>query len=1027
MSGFAEIGNVMKHTFKLFQICLLICGVIGAEADEVKTVSVMEGDSITLSPDLTQTPGVILMLWRFEDEGSTIAQIDGKEISYPYLTEIFRGRLQLDLTGSLTIKNMRIKHSGLYKLQIDHSTGTSRMTFSVTVFESPSVIGGGEAGMKSVSVAEGDLVTLQTDVTKTHGDELIVWRFGDERKLIVKRDIEAKNSYETDERFRDRLKLDQTGSLTITHTRTTDSGLYTVKISSSSSKQTIFKRFSVTVGGSVLSSGAVAGIVVLLLVFAGVAAAGVIYYRRKISELKGKKLSVKEGGSVTLNTDAPEVQTYDQIEWRFGNGGPLIAQIKGRIIKIYEDVLDGRFRNRLKLNKKTGSLTIKNIRNTDAGLYDLKISRDGEIQYKKFSVSVCAREICVREEEPLTLNTNTEIQRDDQILWMCGENLIAQIKGGKRDMFEVPERFRDRLELDEKTGSLTIKNMRNELSGLYKLQIINSRENTVKRFFVTVWEKKVSVYEGDPVTLVTYTEIHSEDQIQWMFVEKNTEINGGIREITCDGADGRFKDRLELDETTGSLTIRNTRKTDSGLYKLQIESSRGISYRKIWVNVRVRMISVEKGNLVTLETNVEIQRDDQILWKFEDAVIVQITGKTRGKTDDAKERFKERLELDDTTGSLTIKNMRAEHFGIYKLQIINSRGTLDKTFKVVVVNNGYETMTVIAGEDVPLPSSTFIEVDEIVHWLFNDETIAIGMNKDINLTSYPFERFRNRLQLDHQTGSLTIKNTRTSDTGKYHLKLLRSGIERKFTVTVSEREIPVEEGEPLTLNPDTDIQRDDLILWMCGGNLIAQIKGGKRETFDDVASERFRGRLKLDEKTGSLTITNMRDELSGLYKLYIISSRGNTDKRFFVTLSARDICVREEESLTLTTNTDIQRDDQILWMCGENLIAQIKEGKRETFDDVPGGRFRGRLKLDEKTGSLTITDIRIEESGCYKLHIINSRGNTDKRFSVDVWVSNRKAPPLPSSVKAESNVNDTATVVMPLLSDMDVPQETSSL
>ncbi len=74
-----------------------------AETDEVK--SVMEGDSVTLSLDLTQIQRLDLLLWRFGDKGSTIAQIDGNEISYEDY-EVFRDRLQLDQTGSLTITNI---------------------------------------------------------------------------------------------------------------------------------------------------------------------------------------------------------------------------------------------------------------------------------------------------------------------------------------------------------------------------------------------------------------------------------------------------------------------------------------------------------------------------------------------------------------------------------------------------------------------------------------------------------------------------------------------------------------------------------------------------------------------------------------------------------------------------------------------------------------------------------------------------------------------------------------------------------
>ncbi len=102
----------------------------GAGEDDVKAV--MEGDSVTLNPDLTQIKRFYLIEWKFR--GPVIAEADENEISYPSYTEIFRGRLQLDLTGSLTIKNMKTKHSGLYELQISHSDGTTDRKFNVTVY-----------------------------------------------------------------------------------------------------------------------------------------------------------------------------------------------------------------------------------------------------------------------------------------------------------------------------------------------------------------------------------------------------------------------------------------------------------------------------------------------------------------------------------------------------------------------------------------------------------------------------------------------------------------------------------------------------------------------------------------------------------------------------------------------------------------------------------------------------------------------------------------------------------------------------
>ncbi|KAK7136759.1 hypothetical protein R3I93_016959 [Phoxinus phoxinus] len=98
--------------------------------------------------------------------------------------------------------------------------------------------------VKSVSVMEGESVTLNPELTDIQRDKEILWRFGDSRIARVIRNIPR---YDVDERFRDRLKLDQTGSLTISDIRTTDSGLYQLRTIIGNKEFT--KRFNVTVDG----------------------------------------------------------------------------------------------------------------------------------------------------------------------------------------------------------------------------------------------------------------------------------------------------------------------------------------------------------------------------------------------------------------------------------------------------------------------------------------------------------------------------------------------------------------------------------------------------------------------------------------------------------------------------------------------------------------------------------------------------------------------------------------------------------
>ncbi|XP_068072511.1 CD48 antigen isoform X1 [Danio rerio] len=101
-------------------------------------------------------------------------------------------------------------------------------------------------------------------------------------------------------------------------------------------------------------------------------------------------VSVTEGDSVTLNFNA--VHEGDHILWKYGAENTLIAKIniKQQDFFTFDDVLDGRFRNRLKLDHQTGSLTITNIRSEHAGIYELEII-GSKLTIEKFSISVYAR------------------------------------------------------------------------------------------------------------------------------------------------------------------------------------------------------------------------------------------------------------------------------------------------------------------------------------------------------------------------------------------------------------------------------------------------------------------------------------------------------------------------------------------------------------------------------------------------------------------------------------------------------------
>ncbi|XP_057182892.1 uncharacterized protein LOC130549636 [Triplophysa rosa] len=104
---------------------------------EVKSVSVMEGHSVTLHTHLTHIQRNDVMVWRFKHIIiATIMRSDNINPTYDDNdeTEMFRDRLKMNnQTGDLTITHITSHHSGLYHLYILRGNTERVKTFSLTV------------------------------------------------------------------------------------------------------------------------------------------------------------------------------------------------------------------------------------------------------------------------------------------------------------------------------------------------------------------------------------------------------------------------------------------------------------------------------------------------------------------------------------------------------------------------------------------------------------------------------------------------------------------------------------------------------------------------------------------------------------------------------------------------------------------------------------------------------------------------------------------------------------------------------
>ncbi|XP_016115198.1 uncharacterized protein [Sinocyclocheilus grahami] len=193
-------------------------------------------------------------------------------------------------------------------------------------------------------------------------------------------------------------------------------------------------------------------------------------------------------------------------------------------------------------------------------------------------------------------------------------------------------------------------------------------------FSVITERVTVSVMEGDSITLYTYITTTQQEEMLWYFNDTRIAVITGdlsriCTDVQCNNGTERFRDRLNLENQTGSLTIKNINTADTGVYQLKIFSSSSISEKTFSVTVldapdaelgKVKTISVMEGKAVTLDPGVIKNPNDEMTWYFNETLIAEITGDQRKicTDDQCKERFRDRLKLDNQTGSLTITNTR---------------------------------------------------------------------------------------------------------------------------------------------------------------------------------------------------------------------------------------------------------------------------------------------------------------------------------------------------------------------------------
>ncbi|XP_077081398.1 uncharacterized protein LOC143735207 isoform X2 [Siphateles boraxobius] len=391
--------------FVLFFVPLLVDdGVFGD--DPLKTLSVMEGDSVTLQTDVTEIQKADLILWTFGPERTRIAQFNRQVNKLSLYDDVldgrFRDRLKLDpQTGSLTISNTTTEHTGDYGfLQIIGGKEVPPKKYNIIVYARlPVPVISSNSSHCSSSSSSSSCSFVCSSVCNVSHVTLSWYRGISVLSSISVCVLSIRLSLPLEVEYQDK-------------------NTYSCVLNNPISNQTT--HLDINTLCHTCAAGLSAGEIALVCVGVGALAAVLcgIYccHQHKTSkqaDLEGhpgaeltatltngqfverdeiKSLLAMIGEPVTLQTDITEIQENQLILWKFADSKEYNRAeftVIAKLDKTHDEEYlynEERFKDRLKLDHNSGSLTITNITPQLYGHYKLHISSERQKISKTFNV-----------------------------------------------------------------------------------------------------------------------------------------------------------------------------------------------------------------------------------------------------------------------------------------------------------------------------------------------------------------------------------------------------------------------------------------------------------------------------------------------------------------------------------------------------------------------------------------------------------------------------------------------------------------
>ncbi|KAI5616394.1 hypothetical protein C0J50_24061, partial [Silurus asotus] len=353
-----------------------------------------------------------------------------------------------------------------------------------------------------------------------------------------------------------------------------------------------------------------------------------------------------EGTTVTLHTGITGIQSDAQILWFYGPEKAEEIILNSQMFNGQREISE-RFKERLQLDRISGALTIRNISRNHSGVYLLQILT-GRLSSRTFRVSIYA---------PVSTPV-INVRGNRSLLSTESCSLLCSVKNGE-DVNLSWYRENERISITNNTDLGVPLNL--------TLQIQHQEKNT----YICVSANPVS----NKTTSLSISQlcVHNSGQSEVSRSLLPALISAGVFVLIIISVSvwiwlKKKKQQGEFED----LSIYTGMYCAAGL--LSAAGDEMVTLQEV------------EGTTITLHTGITgIQTDAQIQWfygpeKAEEKILICQMFKGETVTE-ISERFKERLQLNRSSGALTIRNISRNHSGVYLLHVITGRLS-SRTFRV---------------------------------------------------------------------------------------------------------------------------------------------------------------------------------------------------------------------------------------------------------------------------------------------------------------------------------------------------------